>query len=244
MVRRFYCSEDGMDPGDTCRMPLYESHHMKEVLRMKKGDPIEVFDKKGRVYKCTITGFDKKQVLITIDEVTEFVQADAKRVLLAYAMPKAKKIDLVIQKATELGIAEIFLFISERSVVTLDEEKKKTRFERWNRIAVEAVKQCCRSDVPVIHEVTDIEQICLHEPNQTTLFVAEREGADIRDVTDIADNKRNVMIVVGPEGGFSENEMVMLTKMKAISVKLGKNVLRTETAAITAVAVMKILLSG
>ena len=242
MARRFYCLEVGLNPGDTCRMPRDESHHMKEVVRMKKGDSIEVFDENGRVYKGTITCFDKKQALVTIDEVIESVHSDTKRVLLAYAFPKARKADLVIQKTTELGIAEIFLFISERSVVTLDEEKKKARFERWNRIAVEAVKQSRRSDVPVIHEVTDIEQICLHEPEQTALFVAEREGADFRDVAAVADNKRNVMIVVGPEGGFSENEMAVLTKMKAIPVKLGENVLRTETAAIAAVAVMKMLL--
>jgi 16S rRNA (uracil1498-N3)-methyltransferase len=213
--------------------------HIATVLRMKTGDELVLCDGEGTEYSATITQVSKS-------EITAEVKARSKReirfprVTLCQGIPKSDKMDWIVQKATELGVAAIIPLVTERTVVKIRDEEK--RVTRWQKIAREAAMQSNRPDIPTVGAVIpyrDLFQTLNPEPRTLLLLPWEEGTLPIRDIVRANTGCRNVIVLIGPEGGYSSQEAGTAREKGFHLVSLGPTILRTETAA---VAVLSMLL--
>lgn len=222
------------------RLTPEQARHLGTVLRLKPGEEIEVFDGKGARYRAWLEdspGHDA--AVLRIAEPLAESRLRAVDVTLVQALAKGEKMELIIQKATELGAARIVPLSSERAVVRLDAERGGSKAERWRRVAQEAARQCGRADVPRIDEPLDWDGVLAmlrDEPGRRGLLLDPEETA-LR-LGPAALGAQRVLIAVGPEGGFSPEERVRAQSGGMISVGLGPLVLRTETAGLAALSVV------
>lgn len=217
-----------------------KSHYLISVLRSKKGDRMEIIDGKGKAYRAEVVEISRGNVFV---DITGEISADTESVLnliICQGILKGEKMDLVIQKATELGVKEIFPIITERCLVR---ETRKTK--RWQKIAEEAAEQCGRTMVPVIHEPVEFGSwFIAHSSKQMNGFVFWEEGGlplsetisrlPVHTFTDSP-----IYLFIGPEGGFIAEEVKLAEEHGLIRTTLGKRTLRAETAAIVAIALVQ-----
>ncbi len=229
-----------------------KARYLISVLRCKKGDELTVFDGEGKCFKTTIIKSEKKEITA---EVTEKFLCDIESpidIILVQGLLKGEKMDLVIQKATELGVKEIVPVVTGRS--QLRETKKITR---WRKIAGESSRQSGRSLVPVIHEPVEFEQFLpsCFASSMTHGFIFYEEGGlklseaveSLKKIEDpipslVKGGGKELIIIIGPEGGFTKEEIAFAEAKGFFVISLGKRILRAETAAITAVALAQFLL--
>ncbi len=217
---------------------LGDIHHISKVLRLAEGDVIDVSDLSKFDYKCEITLIDKDKVIGKILEKKLFLCEPKNKITLFQGVPKHGKLDLVIQKNVELGIYEIIPVFMDRTVIAYKDKFNK-KIERFNTISIEASKQCKRGIVPKVQEAIDFNEAIKHmEKFNIIIFPYENENVvNIKEVLrDIDLEEKEIAIIIGPEGGFSDQEVDMLKEINACSVSLGKTILRTETASIATVA--------
>ena len=212
-------------------------HHIVHVMRMKIGDRFEVVDNKI-VNICEIKNINPLNIQI-VDVFKEDVELD-EEITLFFALAKGDKIDLVIQKATELGVKRIILFNSVRTVVKFDKKDIEKKIKRFKKIAKEASEQCHRLIIPEIIGVIDLKDIdnYLSDIN----YLAYEKEAGVNNDSLKIENNKSISIMIGPEGGFEQKEVDYLLKKNFKSVSLGKRILRCETAAIYALSVISCLL--
>ena len=207
---------------------LYESdlHHIKNVMRCKENDQIEVvFDE--IVYICNIISLDPLKLNI-IKEQRE--SKDLKvNLTIAISLVQEQKFDLILQKLTELGVTKIIPLKTERTIVKLDDKKVEKKINRWKIICKEASEQSKRTNIPKIDNIKTIKQI-INEKDELKLICSLNEKTQYID-TYLKDNIKNILFVIGPEGGFSKDEEKILLNNKFEPVSLGSRVLRVETAA-------------
>lgn len=215
-------------------------NHIKNVLRMKPGEKFVANDGAGASYCCSIREFTADSVIADIEkgqlENTELPV----RVILFQGLPKADKMELIIQKAVELGAAEIVPVEMTRCVVKLDEKKKKSKLSRWQTIAESAAKQSGRTVIPEVKSVMPF-RAALEYGKTLDMLLVPYECADsvtkMREKIDSLKSGMSVGIFIGPEGGYEEKEIETAKNCGGEIVSLGKRILRTETAAITALSV-------
>lgn len=212
-------------------------NHIKNVLRMKVGDEFLVSENNVSNL-CRIESFEGECVIAEIIEERFQDTSLPVKLYLFQGLPKSDKMELIIQKAVELGIEGIIPVEMNRCVVKLDDKKKKSKRERWQSIAESAAKQSKRTLIPEVFEVMSYKQ-ALAKASELDLFIVPYECKDGMESTKNALSKiksgSSVGILIGPEGGFELNEIDAATQHGGITVSLGKRILRTETAAITAV---------
>ena len=216
-----------------------DAKHMQKVLRLNVGEILNITDDDKNTYKCEIVNFNNDKVICNILEKIEEDNENKINITLFQCLAKFDKMDYIIQKATELGIYEVYPVMSNRTVVKLDEKSKIKKVERWQAISKEASKQCKRTYIPEIKNVIFLKDICNLVSKYDIILVAYENNKDsLKKVLGKLDkNIENVGIVIGPEGGFEEEEIQMLTQYKNISiVSLGKRILRTETASISLIS--------
>ncbi|MFD3157589.1 16S rRNA (uracil(1498)-N(3))-methyltransferase [Haloimpatiens sp. FM7330] len=207
--------------------------HIYKVLRLSCGEKININNCLGKEYIAEIESINKKQVIANIIEEIKINRESEINITLFQGLPKASKMDLIVQKSTELGVKEITPIITKRVVVKNGmKDFKKT--ERWNRIALEACKQCKRSLVPKVNEPIEFN-LFLEEIKNYDLIVVpyeNQQGYGIRKmISDVkSEDVKNIAVVIGPEGGFEEEEISNLKEIGAYIVTLGPRILRTETA--------------
>ncbi|CAB4940188.1 MAG: RsmE family RNA methyltransferase [Actinobacteria bacterium] len=199
-----------------------DHHHLERVLRLRPGAPVSVTDGAGSWRWCR---FGPELI---IDGEVEHVPAPAPPITVAFALVKGQKPELVVQKLTELGVDEIIPFVAERSVVRWDEERSRRNTERLRRVAAEAAMQSRRVWLPEVQEVTTFDELAV----SGELLAADRDGA--------APTLARPAVMIGPEGGWSESERARF----AGTVGLGPSVLRAETAAFAAAAMLGALRAG
>jgi 16S rRNA (uracil1498-N3)-methyltransferase len=204
------------------------------VLRLLDGAPIELFDGGGRRFRAELTSGS----LRVLEELAPLPQRRAD-VVLVQALAKGEKMDLVVQKATELGVSRIVPLAAERAVVRLGTERAGSRVGRWQKLAQEAARQCERSDVPAIDAPAswgDVFALLRAEPARRGILLdpAERE---LR-LAAAARGSSELLLAIGPEGGFSERERDEALRAGMLAAGLGSLVLRTETAGLAALAVV------
>jgi len=217
-----------------------EVKHIRKVLRLRAGDKIIVFDGSGKEYEGTILEEKPSSVLVKVQN-TFFPQKDSPlEVTLAQSLLKGEKMDFLIQKATELGVNEIIPFFSSRSVPLLERTRRVERHRRWERIAIEASKQCGRGVIPKIESLKDFsEMLQIASPDGLRLILWEREGVKLKEVLEGLKKEAKIFFVVGPEGGFSQGEVDEAEKSGFIPVILGKRILRAETASLCLLSILQ-----
>jgi 16S rRNA (uracil1498-N3)-methyltransferase len=217
------------------RLDPAQSRHLELVLRLGPGAELEVFDGRGARWPARI---DSPGVLRLGPR--QDPEPGAADVWLAQALPKGEKLDLVVQKATELGATRILPLAAERSVTRLDAERAERRTERLRRIAQQAARQCGRSDVPAVdppRTLTDLAGLLLEEPGRRGLLLDPEEG-EVR-LAQAARGASRVLLAIGPEGGFTPAERAQAAEAGFTPVSLGRRVLRTETAGLAALAIVQ-----
>ncbi len=213
-------------------------NHIKNVLRMKIGDTFLV-SSGGSSDLCTLTAFEGDSAVAEIVEENYQDTALPIRLYLFQGLPKSDKMEFVIQKAVELGAEAIVPVEMSRCVVKLEEKKKKSKQARWQAISESAAKQSKRTSVPEVYDVLQYKD-AVKMAQDMDLFIVPYESADGMKSTKSALKKikkgMSVGIFIGPEGGFDEKEIVLAEESGGIIISLGKRILRTETAAVTALS--------
>ena len=217
-----------------------EVKHIRKVLRLKAGDKIIVFNGLGKEYEGTILEEKPSSVLVKVQDIF-FPQKDSPlEVTLAQSLLKGEKMDFLIQKATELGVKEIIPFFSSRSVPLLERSRRQQRRRRWERIAVEASKQCGRGVVPKIESLKEYsEMLQIASPDGLRLVLWERDGIKLKEVLETSGERVKIFFVVGPEGGFSREEVDEAERSGFTPVILGRRILRAETASLCVLSILQ-----
>ncbi len=214
-------------------------HYVTHVLRLGIGAKIEIFDGLGKTFDGVIESVDSDRCQIRL--TNERNESLGRAIEVIQGLPKGDKIDLILQKGTELGVRRFLPVTCERSVVQIS-GKEESRRQRWQRIVEEAARQCGRSDLPQIALPGTLESAIGDLPPHRQILVLDEEERSLSLSEGIAcapDKSCPVILVVGPEGGLSRKEVAMLKNAGALSVTLGRLILRTETAALAAVTVLR-----
>jgi 16S rRNA (uracil1498-N3)-methyltransferase len=215
-------------------------NHIKNVLRMKTGEEIVVSDSNGASYCCSILELGNDRIIAKIlDGQLSSTELPVKLILFQ-GLPKSDKMELIIQKAVELGVYEIIPVEMSRSVVKLDDKKKKSKVERWQSISESAAKQSGRAIIPVVHEVVSFNDAVKIGRSFDVLFAPYECSDSMKEFQSKLKEIKSGMsvgIFIGPEGGYEESEIEKLTANGASTVSLGKRILRTETAGIAALSI-------
>jgi 16S rRNA (uracil1498-N3)-methyltransferase len=221
-----------------------QAHYLKTVLRLREGDAVEVFDGEGTRIDARIAGAGVEGLALRLLGRTEKAPAPGPHLVLAQALSKGDKLEVVIQKATELGVARVIPFAAERSVVRLAEDRGAARAARFRRIAQEAARQCGRADVPAVDAPAsweDLFALLRQEPGLRGVLLDG--GAQSADLAQAAHHPgpgpARILIAVGPEGGFSPTEMERARANGFAAASLGPLTLRTETAGLAALAILQ-----
>jgi 16S rRNA (uracil1498-N3)-methyltransferase len=238
-MARFYVPQPRIEKG-MLKVEGEEVKHIRKVLRLKAGDEITVFDGLGKEFEGTIIEEGLSSVVIRIKNVYSSEKDSPLEVTLAQSLLKGEKMDILIQKATELGVKEVIPFLSSRSVPLLERSKRVNRHHRWERIAIEASKQCGRGVVPKIQSLQDYsEMLPMASPSALRLILWEREGIKLKEILERSKERGKVFFVIGPEGGFSQGEVDEAKGAGFIPVTLGRRILRAETASLCFLSILQ-----
>lgn len=244
-MRRFFF-DPKLRTEDTVALPSDESRHISRVLRLPEGESIELLDGLGSVYTARIitTG---KQVRARIISVAETGDGNEVPLVVGQGILKGKKMDTVIQKCTELGVTRFLPFHSERCQGKPGELREDKKHERYQRIVEAACKQCYRPDLMEMGRLTEftlaIESFDITTRTLPLLFWEEEKEVSLHDVT-IQENLDQAIVLLGPEGGFSAQEVEAARQLGWQTVSLGPRILRAETATLTAVSLVQYLLGN
>ena len=231
-----------------------DANHIRKVLRAKIGEKIEVCNKDTQEnFLCEITNFyDDKIECIKNEKLNTNVESNVE-VTIFQGLPKADKMELIIQKAVELGVFKIVPVAMKRSIVKLNSKDEKKKIERWQKISEVAAKQCGRDYIPKIENVMKLKDIILQEDNFDDIIVAYEEEKECKLKEVITDLKRKyeekiknneenfkikIGILIGPEGGIDKEEIGILKENDFEIVTLGKRILRTETVALNVLSIL------
>jgi 16S rRNA (uracil1498-N3)-methyltransferase len=238
-MARFYVPQPQIENG-ILRIEGGEVRHIRKVLRLKAGDEVTVFDGDAKEYHGTIVESQPSTIAVKVRDLSLSKKESSLGITLAQSLLKGEKMDLVVQKATELGISEIVPFYSSRSVPILERSKRAERHHRWERIAVEASKQCGRGVLPGIRPIQSyMEMLQSPMPDSLRLILWEKEGMGLKELFGEHTEKQKVFFVVGPEGGFSREEVEHAKTNTFIPIHLGNWILRSETASLSLLSILQ-----
>lgn len=243
--RRFYAPPIAFAPdGQSVSLSADEARHARGVLRLQPGDEVYVFDGAGKEFRCAVRELDRDGAALDVLEEVEPARPESPlNLTLGVALLKGEKFDLVVQKATELGASRIVPVATSRADVRLrDGNEAKRKVTRWQRIALEAAKQCGRARLMEIEEPVEFKALIdwPAEEDELRLMFAERNGTSLAEV---AHNPQagsvKVFALIGPEGGWADEEIELASKRGWQIVTLGGRTLRAETAVIAIVALLQ-----
>lgn len=214
-----------------------DAHHILDVLRMQAGDCLQVVADDGVSFVGEIIRTGGNRVTVACREILRESHEPTVQILLLQGLAKGEKMDLIVQKAVEIGVAELFPVRMDHSVVLLDGARAEKRAERWQKIAEAAAKQSKRDLVPPVHEVLDLARAL--EETRADLLLAAYESENVMNLKEALQahkDARRIAVVIGPEGGLSNEEVALIRERGGLSVSLGRRILRTETAGLVAAA--------
>jgi 16S rRNA (uracil1498-N3)-methyltransferase len=240
--RRFFAPPNAFSKDRTLTLQAEEARHLREVLRLKPGDEVYVFDGEGKEFRCEIEESRKDTARLKVLAAIAPARPESPlKLTLAVALLKSDKFDLVVQKATELGAVRILPVMTKLADIRLrDESDAAKRVTRWQRIALEAAKQSGRALVPEVTQPISFPKLAQAAIDQTRVIFSEREGRSIQNLKDSSrDSPLAITAVVGSEGGWTEEELSVARTNNWVIVTLGGRILRAETAAITAMVLLQ-----
>lgn len=224
------------DPG-TVRLEGTAAAHVSKVLRLKGGDPVTLFNGDGWEYRGTISHSGSGFVEVTVSGKVAGLPESPLTLTLAQGIARGERMDLVMQKATELGVARIVPLFTERSVVRLDEKQGQRKLAHWKAVTVAACEQSGRSRLPVVEPPLRLDEWLAREPRPARCLTLA-PGAE-QSLRSLGGSWHEAALLVGPEGGLSEIEQAGAARAGYQACSLGRRVLRTETAALAALAVLQ-----
>jgi 16S rRNA (uracil1498-N3)-methyltransferase len=239
MITRIHCPQ-GLAPGAHVTLPETAGHHVARVLRLKEGDPLILFDGRGGEWTAAITLVRKDEVRADLKSFDPVDRETPLAVTLVQAVAAADKMDWIVQKCVELGVAAIRPVAAKRSVIRLSGERMERRVAHWQAVAAAACEQCGRNRVPVVAPIVDLPQY-LGEPAVENELRLLASPVDARRLRELPQPQGGVTLLVGPEGGFEDGELQAAHAVGFRGVNLGPRVLRTETAGAAALAGMMAL---
>lgn len=230
-MHRFFVESDTIK-GNEIEIKGSDARHIRDVLRLKTGNTIIAVDGSSVEYKAIIKEMTKDKIICDITEKSEAMKEPVVNVTLAQSIPKREKMETIIKMTTELGIKEIIPVITERVIVQGDFKKK---VDRWQKIAMEASKQSGRTKMPKIREAAGLEEV-LKKVFIYDLAIIPFELHKELSISEILKRKRiyDIILFIGPEGGFSHEEIQLAKNYGVFPVTLGNRILRVETAAVAA----------
>lgn len=213
------------------------AHHAARVLRLRAGDPLIVFDGRGGEYAAHVAVLERERVVIGVGAWRDLEREPPFAVTLAQAISSGERMDFTIRKAVELGVAAIQPVLSARSIVRLSDAREASKLEHWRRIAIAACEQCGRNRVPELRSPVGLEDYCLQaDKGMLRLLLSPAATAPLHAL--VSRGVASLAVAVGPEAGFAKHEEASLMDAGFIPVTLGPRVLRTETAALAALAAL------
>ncbi len=233
-VPRLYIGAD-LQPHSTLELPDDAAHHAARVLRLREGDAVVLFDGRGGEYDAHLSLPGRGRAVAQTGERRDVERESPLAVTLVQGVSSGDRMDYTVQKAVELGVAAIHPVFSSKSVVRLSSEREAKKLAHWRRIAIAACEQCGRNHVPEIREPVALDRYRAGEAPAKILLSPAGSGR----LADLA--KGPVILAAGPEAGFSEGEEQMLQHAGFVPVRLGPRILRTETAALAALAALNAL---
>jgi 16S rRNA (uracil1498-N3)-methyltransferase len=239
-MRRFFVAPDflrqaeGVIAGDLFR-------HLSTVLRLKCGDHLCLADGSGHEAEAIIAAIGKDGIHVDIGPALPSSSAgDSPRITVYQGLPKGEKIDLILQKCTELGVARIVIFMATRSVTRLEGDRVGKRVSRWERIVQEAARQSGRDDIPSVVFSESLGEALRDNASSLGLLLWEgEEDQGLKEVIGRSDKPDTVSMVIGPEGGLTSEEAAAAVGLGFVPVSLGKRILRTETAGLSVVSILQ-----
>ena len=240
-MRRFFVRGQNLFPeSNKAYIDGEDVHHISAVLRLKPGSGLILLDGLGKEYQARIISITPERVEVSLENTWEAAGEPPIEVNLVQGLPKGDKMELIIQKCTELGVRNIFPVETSRAVVKLNENKKAQKLRRWQRVAQEAAKQCRRAVVPEIFLPCGFDEALRRLGNDTFLLMPweEEHTAGIKEVLSGTKPAGKITILIGPEGGWSKDEVQKAKSIGAVTVHLGPRILRAETAGMTALALV------
>lgn len=235
-MRKFFVSPEDIK-NNKVNIPQEEARHISTVLRLEPGEEILLYDGSGREYSARLLETGKSCTAEILEE--RWSQSEpAAQITLFQGVPKGEKMDWIVQKCAELGIVRIVPVLTERTVVRLEEKEGRKKQERWQKIALEACKQCGRARVPAVEAPVSFKKaldMLREHPYKLVAYEEERTGALEAFLPKAAEK---LAYFIGPEGGISPAEHEALTQAGAASVTLGRRILRAETAAVAMGAIL------
>jgi len=240
MTRRRFYAPPGAFADQTVTLAADEARHLRDVLRLKTGDEVYVFNGVGREFRCSVSSARRDSAELRIEAEVQPAKPESQlQLTLCVALLKGEKFDLVVQKATELGVTKVVPLITRYADIHLrDEADARKRVARWQRIALEAAKQSGRAFVPQISAPLAFASLLVDSKDDLRVMFSERSGGTLSNLPP----SRSVTALVGSEGGWSDEEIEQTAAENFHIVTLGGRILRAETAAIAVTALLQHLL--
>ena len=221
-------------------LPEDAAHHAARVLRLREGDLVMLFDGRGGEYEAILSMPGRGQVLAAIGPRRDVERESPLAMTLVQGVSSGEKMDFTIQKAVELGVVAIQPVLAEKSLVRLSAEREEKKLAHWRRVAIAACEQCGRNRLPEIRKAIPVEVLCrARDETSMRLLLSPNGETGLREMAPQFGHA--VTIAAGPEAGFSDAEERLLARAGFVPVRLGRRILRTETAALAALAALNAL---
>ena len=243
MPPRFFHTGD-INVGQTVELTLTAGHHATRVLRAKRGDSVILFNGKGGEFVAHIERVRKATVTVIIDRFISIERESSLTIELAQALCSNEKMDWIIQKSVELGVTTIQPITTARSIVRLSEDRATKRLQHWQRVIISACEQCGRNIIPNITPPISLTDWVGREKNNNPhhfSFMLSTTGDSSFSSLSRPLSPTHLTFTVGPEGGFTTEEEIILQQADFFPLRMGKRILRTETAALATIAALQIL---
>ncbi len=240
-MHRFYVNTSQIN-GSTIRIEGQDVNHIKNVLRMKQGEEIVICNGHGKDCYCIISKVSDSEILADIQSEQDTGTELKTKITLFQGLPKKDKMELIIQKAVELGVYEIVPVMTKRVVVKLEDKKKESKkLERWQSIAEGAAKQSGRGIIPKILPVQTYKEALNNASNMSIGIIPYENAKGMQYTREIIDNlscHSSIAVFIGPEGGFEDGEIEQAIQQDINPITLGRRILRTETAGLCVLSMM------
>jgi 16S rRNA (uracil1498-N3)-methyltransferase len=238
-MNRFYHSKP-ININETIVMDNFAAHHALKVMRLKINDQLILFNGDGSDFTGQVIRISKRQVEVSIKSKKNIKNESNLKVILLQALTSSEKMDLIIQKTTELGISEIQPIICERSIVKIKKEKIEKKLSHWLQVSIAACEQCGRAKIPTIHKPENIIKYLekITDSDKITKIILSPEAT--KSLDNVTHNmKRNIIVLIGPEGDFTKQELDFSIQKGFSPIKIGPRILRTETAPMCILSILQ-----
>ena len=244
-MHRFYVTPSQIQ-GDTVTITGSDVNHIKNVLRMKQGEQVVICNGQGKDCYCIINKISEEEITARIESQKDTGTELKTRITLFQGLPKKDKMELIIQKAVELGVYEIVPVMTKRTVIKLEDKKKEAKkLERWQAIAEEAAKQSGRGIIPVVKPVLSFKEAVANASLMNQAIIPYENATGMQKTKEILSGfgqLESIGVFIGPEGGFEEAEIEFAMSHKIQPITLGRRILRTETAGLAVLSMMVLML--